>query len=244
MRRIAVAVLLLSAVFAPVARAAGAYVAWDECRGGGGASARTFACDTNSGSDAIWVSFVPPAGITQLTGITATLEIAVAPLEVMPDWWSFKNTGACRQTSLGVGYDFVGVSSACADRWGGQAAGGIGGYSNPFLSYAFRSRCTVVVAVPPSAYGPVDANTEYNAFRLAIDHARTVGAGSCAGCEQAVCVVATSFQLYQPVEVEPVPVEAVTAPVSFVTWQSVIPECPAYVPVRNRTWGAIKTLYR
>ncbi|MCC6650192.1 MAG: hypothetical protein IT348_03470 [Candidatus Eisenbacteria bacterium] len=124
MRRIAIAVLLLSTVCVPVARAAGAKLAWSECLGGGGASARTFACDTNSGSDVIWASFVPPPGIAQLTAVEVVVEVGVAPLEVIPDWWQFRNAGTCRQNSLSIGFDYVGVPSGCADYWSGQAAGG------------------------------------------------------------------------------------------------------------------------
>ncbi|MCC6650193.1 MAG: hypothetical protein IT348_03475 [Candidatus Eisenbacteria bacterium] len=101
-----------------------------------------------------------------------------------------------------------------------------------------------MIALPPGSYGPVDENIEYNAFRLAIDHAGTLGTGSCAGCSQSACVAVSSFRLFHPTEVEPVPIELMNAAIPMIMWQGTIPECPGYIPTRNRTWGSVKTLYR
>jgi hypothetical protein len=42
------------------------------------------------------------------------------------------------------------------------------------------------------------AGQEYTAFRIGINHARTIGAGSCAGCAESVAVQFRSLRLTQP----------------------------------------------
>ena len=76
----------LLALVTDVASAAGVSLAWNNCLGGGGVTNRTFACNTNSGSRSLYVSFVPPADITRIVGIEAVIDIE-AGASTLPDWW-------------------------------------------------------------------------------------------------------------------------------------------------------------
>jgi hypothetical protein len=55
--------------------------------------------------------------------------------------------------------------------------------------------------------------------------------------------VLNSVTLY---DFEGVVLEELTNPLdqSFVTWQAGIPNCPGATPAPNRTWGALKAMYR
>ena len=89
---------------------------------------------------------------------------------------------------------------------------------------------------------PVPQGVEAYCFKLTIDHAKTIGADACAGCLEGVCVVLNEIKLNenQPWE------RVITNPLSrnYVTWQGGIPDCPGATPVRNTTWGRVKSLYR
>ena len=62
--------LLALALFAaPAARAVeGVNLRWDQCYGDAGAQNKSFACDTNTGTETLLGSFVLGAGIVQMGG--------------------------------------------------------------------------------------------------------------------------------------------------------------------------------
>ena len=113
----AIAVLALAAacVPPPAHAAVQAMLAWDRCLENGGTVTRTFACDTNEGSETIVGSFVPPAGITDMNGLEVVIDMLTTPETAWPDWWAFKNTGACRQSALSLQFDFQ--SGEARFRW-------------------------------------------------------------------------------------------------------------------------------
>lgn len=236
--------ILLSAVLSLCAStvfAAGIKLAWDDC---GGPIDRTFTCDTNSGSHAIFGSFVAPAGVTRMTANEIVVDMVTAGA-LMPQWWEFKNAGSCRQNALAITFDgTASASGACADYWAGQAAGGIGAYRTDLAPN--RRRIVAVCAVPPSFAGPVDADAEYFSFRLLITNAKTAGAGACGGCSEPVCLVLSQIKLTQPVGFGDFPLTNAAGGNFYVTWQggSVHGGCPAATPTRNTTWGTVKALYR
>lgn len=240
MKRWIVLCALLS-LCASTALAAGIKLAWDDC---GGPIDKAFACNTNAGNNFIFGSFVAPAGVTRLTANEIVIDMASAS-PVMPAWWEFKNTGACRQTALSIGFDGTTSSSGqCADYWGGQAAGGIGAYRTDLGGN--RRRIVAVCAVPPSAAGPVTADAEYFSFRLLVNNTKTVGAGSCGGCAEPVCLVLSQIKLTQPLGFGDFPLTNAAGGNFYVTWQGggVFGGCPAATPTRNTTWGSVKALYR
>ena len=161
----------------------------------------------------------------------------------LPSWWSFKNVGSCRPTSLTASANFTGGVYSCGDPWLGGASGGLTSYITNYFGDARRVHIDVVYAVPQANAAQLDSPNEYLGFMLKINGAKTVGTGACDGCLTPVCVVwnwlgldglngtyiHTSFPLDH----------------NYVTWQGGVVSggCPAATPVRNRTWGQLKSLY-
>jgi len=231
------AAVLLAA--GPASAQTGINLSWDDC-GTFGTAAKMFACDANGDSSILVGSFsVPYPQASCIVGVTSILDLQVSGSSV-PDWWMFKNAGSCRQTSLRASGDFWGGPQSCFD-WNG-------GCGLVWMAYdvgqggANRARITVMIAMPCTWCLPAPVSAEIYAFRLILRHDRTVGTGVCAGCQEGVCIVLNSVR---PVNAGgdlgeiSVPLER-----NYVTWQDGTPACPAAVPVRAKTWGAVKALYR
>lgn len=215
---------------------------WGGCSDGG-ASALTFNCASNSGTAGTLVgTVVLPGAMPTFTGLTAVVDVAVdAPS--LPAWW-LTNTGECRANAIAISFDPNNNASNCfTDAWGG---------TNP----------TAVSAIQPGIHGPnwVRVNgaaalaagseislpadgTEYYVFRVTISRAKSTGTGSCAGCNVGACIVLNEIKLSQPLGIGD---RTVTNPATsnFAVWQGGLAQCPIPTPAQNRTWGAVKNLYR
>lgn len=239
-------VLLLSVVLAmpALAQHGAAHLMWSDCASGG-TNARTFACTTNSGTDALILSFQPANAADSIYRFETALTIGDLDFSVLPDWWSFVPVTGCRRASLTSSASFTSVSGACEDPWMGR------GFSLATVTPQYvndagvhQLRVNVVVDIPYSAAVPLDPATEYFAARLAINHQKTVGAGSCAGCAQSMCISISTGASYTVAN----PANPTRSPLwsdhgSSVVWNG-ITSCERFVPVRNATWGTIKSLYR
>jgi len=258
--------LALPALAAPalvVTPPPGVNLRWDNCYLDGGAINKTFACDTNAGTERLVMSFVLPADMASVSGqeIRATI-VAASP--TLPNWWLFKNVGTCRQTSLAYSSALPPGSVNCVDWSGGTEAGGIGAYSVGFNGQPNSARVTIAEAVPVTGLETLFAGQEYFACSLLINHAKTVGTGACTGCDQPVCLVIESLNVTTPVLANNVYIAGgANGPGSeFARWQgaletshafscTVMSGCthdfscvPAVTPTRSSTWGAVKSLYR
>ncbi|HXJ67447.1 MAG TPA: hypothetical protein VNM39_00960, partial [Verrucomicrobiae bacterium] len=74
---------------------------WNDCWGDGGAANRSFACNTNSGSQLLVGSFISPFAVPGVVRHDVLVEVALNAASV-PAWWMFRNAGTCRQYSLTV----------------------------------------------------------------------------------------------------------------------------------------------
>ena len=235
--------LLLAALSlaASPALGAGVNLAWNDC-GQAGQVNRSFACNSNTGTHTLVGSYVPPAGMTAVTGAEVVMRLVSASASY-PAWWQFKNVGSCRQTSLTANADFSAGPYSCADYWAGQAAGGLSLYQVISSSIPTRAKLLMVYAVPPNLAMPVSEELEYYAFKLSINSAKTVGTGACDGCLDPVCIVLNEIKLTQPVGVGNYRLQN-PALSYYATWQGGVVSggCPAATPARNRTWGAVKSL--
>jgi hypothetical protein len=71
-----------------------------------------------------------------------------------------------------------------------------------------------------------------------------VGAGACGGCAGSVCLVIQMLNVTTPVLGNNMFLSGGTTPGSnMATWQGSGADCNL-VPVRNRSWGEVKALYR
>lgn len=237
----------LLAFSATAASAAGINFGWGDCGAAPTTANKSFACTSNTLSGAIMVgSFIPPAGTTAITGAEIVIDLQSAS-PTLPAWWQFKNTGTCRITAFSPSADFTGGPALCNDYWAGQAFGGFTQFDPAIVPGALnRARVKVLYAVAPASAGPVDETLEYGAFKVSFNGTKTVGTGACAGCLDPVCIVLNEIQLTQPAGVGNYRIQN-PAERNYATWQGGaigLGGCPAVVPSQNRTWGAVKSLYR
>lgn len=263
MRRTLLAALLLMCLTPAAHAAQGMNLRWNSCLADGGVRNRTFACNTNTGSEQLFLSFKLDSAFAPVTGIEFSLQLTT-PAGPPGSWWQFKNVGTCRQTALSASAIGFPSGPSCVDYWQGQASGGL----TAFLFSPFPpSRMLGVFAVPEQAWAALDPGTEYYAARLAITHAKTVGTASCQGCLDPVCIGLERIKLTRPAGVGNLTLSTETETnSSTVNWQGgsagsthvvdiryfgdqIIDDsrrdltCAAAVPARNGTWGSIKSLY-
>lgn len=219
-----------------------AHLAWDDC-GAAGRLTRTFACDTNVGSEQLVVSFVPPA-VAAFTGIEVGIRFW-PPAASLPSWWAL-SAGGCRATSLRSS-PFAPGFSACPDPW----------TSEMFWTADLNTATQELRAFADLNKGQehaLEAGVEYHGLRFTFNHAKSAGAGACAGCSMPVGMYLSRLRLqlgppdptfeYPLTEVPYVNWQCEGTPVVsqgvVVGWS--FPGCAT--PARTPTWGRIKTLYR
>lgn len=238
MKRLLLMFVALIAFAAP-AGAQGLNLKWDDC---GGPSNKNFACSSNTAAaHKLTGSYVAPPGVNQMSGNESVLDFS-SLLATLPAWWQVRGTGQCRQGALTAN---VGTPGTCAqDFWAGNGAGGIGAYTVGFQGTPNRARLVMAFAVAADFIGPVADGIETYAYTLQISNVKTVGTGACADCDKPVCIVFNSIKLTQPVGVGDFIIGNPTSLISNqATWNSNGADCVA-VPTINRTWGAVKALYR
>ena len=241
--------LLAGLLFGSVATAApaGVNLSWDACTSEGGVQSKTFACDTNSSTKTMWGSFVLAADQNDFIGVEITLDIQTQS-DSLPNWWRFMNAGACRQNALSVNFLFdtdPGVD--CVDPWSGQATGGLGSYHTYWTTpqvpggKANTARIRIVAALPSTQPMLLAAGTEYYCFKLTLSAARTVGTGSCGGCDVPACILLSQIGTVRGDGTR----EDLTSPssVNLLTWQSG-EICSAAFVTPNVTWGQIRSVLR
>jgi hypothetical protein len=247
---------LLLALTASMASAAGGVnLRWNVCFGDGGTANRTFACTSNAGAEALIGSFELGADLTQVSGLEIVIDIATAGA-TLPAWWEFKNVGTCRSASLGMAGAIGTLGPNCIDWSQGAPAGGLAAYNIGTGAGANTARIIGGIAqgLPLS---DLVAGQEYFAFNTSINHAKTVGTGSCAGCSLGACIVLNSIKAATPPTAgQPSRDVTISGPTNgtdsnFATWQGGGgissgrgTGCPAATPTHKTTWQQVKTLYR
>ena len=257
MKKVTLLCGLLLAMSATIASASGVGLRWDACLSDGGSVNKAFACNVNTGSNTLVGTFMlDAAGLAQTSGNEVVIDIASAS-NPLPAWWQTK-TGFCRAaTSLGMNFVISGSAANCVDWALGGSAGGIGAY-NIGARGANTARIVAALAVPPTSLQDLVGGQEYFSFNILINHLKTVGAGSCAGCTDPVCIVFNSINLTTPILANNIKLTGASNGTdgNYCTWQGgagvvVNPYpggaggsgCPQATPTRNATWGQVKALY-
>src|SRR5438093_13436285 len=179
--RIAALLSLLACVALP-AFAGVTNLRWNACRGDGGSLNRNFACDTNSGSEPLVATFVPPFAVDSVVAIEAHVNLAFAG-GVLPAWWEFTAGGNCRPSSLSISLQLPALASSCVD-WADGTRDALWTYT----SSANTARLSVLSPFFPGPPFDLAAAQEYLAFVGIINHQKSVGTGSCSGCLIAACM--------------------------------------------------------
>ncbi|MCC6349324.1 MAG: hypothetical protein IT347_06995 [Candidatus Eisenbacteria bacterium] len=242
MKKTAILTLAMLALGASLASAAGGlYLHFNGCTLDGGTSSATFACDVNTGSEVLFASVVIPENMPMFTATSAIVD-ATVDAAALPDWW-LTAPGQCRANAVTMSFDPSLLATACGDIWQGSINLSVF-QAQQFLHGPNTVRFNGGAAIPAGSEISLvaDGTTELNVSRLNISHTKSTGAGSCAGCNVGVCLTLQECYLQQPAGF---PVYRVTTPVNAVVALNSSPvQCQGATPTRNRTWGAVKGLYR
>ena len=252
---------------APCAHAAGLNLRWDHCYGDAGVANKAFACDVNTGVERLVMSLELDAPVSDVAGVEFRV-VRVSASPAMPPWWQFRNSGSCRLSAEALVTSVPSGTVNCVDWGGGFEVSGIG---NDTLSTFLPNQAAMngVAAVPGTSLASLSAGTEYFMGTVQINHARTIGTGSCPGCDVPVCLVLASLNVVTTANGNNVWLTqgAHTAASQVATWQGgqvqnleniCVPpgtfervcytqlDCLASQPVnlRTSTWGQVKSLYR
>jgi hypothetical protein len=240
---------LVLAVSAPPAMAAGVNLNWNDCIAAAPVTNVTFACNVNTAANTMVGSFVPPAHIDSVCATEIQLNLR-SQGPVLPAWWDFTT---CRAGALTRDFNFSGGPFNCSDHWAGNVALSdlqyqIGTSGPNTATIKLLAAVAGEFCSGPTQTG-VDPGIEYYGFKLTVLRTKTVGTGLCAGCPEPVCVVLNEVKLYSPARGTSDVFVTLNNPdvQGHVTWQGGAiggAGCPAATPTRNKTWGAVKTLYR
>jgi hypothetical protein len=224
------------------------FLTWGDCALGGGLSSIAPPCDTESGSQVLYVAFSLGQPVDQVLGIETVVDIQ-SEATTLPDWWHFEPAGpilpaGCHEGALEASRSFT--ETACVDPWAGTTGdalvqdfmpGAPGGRDSQA-----RIRATVsIVATEPAL--TLEAARQYYGLKLILSNR---GTAACTGCDKAACLVLNSIWLKRPgvpggdvLLTTPGPLDA-----NWARWRGASGlDCTA-VPVRRSTWGQVKSLYR
>jgi hypothetical protein len=158
----------------------------------------------------------------------------------------FKNAGFCRANAMSTA--LIPLSKVnCANPWSQQESPTFDLYQTNFGGNPARARILCSTSVGGANAADVAPGTEYYTQVMSMSFAKTVGTGLCAGCLDPVCLVLNDLQLNQ-ISGSAGGSPHLTSPITsnFITWQggAVGGGCPGATPTINRSWGAVKSLYR
>jgi hypothetical protein len=237
----------LLAMTATLASASGVELAWNQCFGQAGAlSVRTSACASNTGNQAMYASFRPPAGVAKLEGLEAFIDYQVLGGSV-PCWWNFA-VGQTRNAALTTLHvtptDVNGAPVVlCDNHYFLDNNGGGGG--GMVVTGVDRGQLKGLVAIGAGSGLPVTQDAQQYGMGFRITNVSTTG-GTCPGCLNQACFVLntinlTSFGVPNVVLQAPHPGSE-----NWISWQGTSAQtgCPGATPTRNATWGSVKSLYR
>lgn len=233
---------LVGAILVVAAPSAHAQIdlAWNNCFGVGNASdVKTYACDGSL--DGIYQYLVPtltPTFDIPFRSMDAILEFR-SPSGTLPDYWRIWGTG-CRPGVFSAAGTVAGVGNTtdCPYVYGSlsvfMASDGVPGGAGPdFIRMQFGATSGSLVTL--------QAGKTYRAGVVRID---PVLDPACTGCAEDVCVRLVSINL-DPIQY-PGTAVTLTTPLhrNYVSWQGPPGLCAGATPLRDRTWGSVKALYR
>ena len=238
-KAILVCALLLAT--ATAASAAGLNLRWQACAGDAGTQNRTFACTNNTGTSVMVGSFVLDADLPQVNGDELVVDLASAG-PTLADWWKFVGAGTCRQLSLSIAAQ---DGAACPDMFSLAGSMNIAAYQMG-LHGPNSARILCVNAVQAAAVADLLGSQEYGIAKWTFNHQKSVGTGSCAGCQTPVCITFNSANITTEGNLRNTKLTSEASLGSnYITWQGGGgTNCPAATPTKNATWGSVKSLYR
>lgn len=240
--RVLAASLVLLVCFSS-AHAAGLRLSWEECPEGNGQTLKQSSCNAQFAIESLVSSMELSAPVDSVIGMEIVIDL-VSDSATLPDWWRYE-PGGCNAGTMSASGDFSALG-ACGIPWNSTATGLVQAWwGGQPRGGANQARLIFTVFVSPTQKVSLDAATPYYAGIVRLTHSRSSGANACAGCTVPVCLVLNSVQLLRlpGASVEAVQIVNSGGTGNWASWQGTTADCNL-VPVRNRTWGAIKSSYR
>jgi hypothetical protein len=250
------------ALTATAALAGGLNFNWGfECYTDGPITDKVWACNSNSNGTltvptyhTMTVSFKPTVSHEIVIATDVVIDGQTTAL-VIPAWWQFANSGACRINALSNNSGYGGTMASCSDAFGGLGSGGVTYYGDPSVAtiptpqpIGNRARIKATWAIAAASAQPVDASIEYFAMNIKVTNEKTngvIGTTKCDGCLTPMNWVLNSIvPAYTDAGV--LSDEVINTPIAnqCIAWQGGGTGLCAATPAKNTTWGQVKSLYR
>lgn len=228
-------------------------IRWTDCEGDGGVDNITFACASNVGNRAFQTAVTLTTDLLDVLSTEITIDLVGQNAPVLPPWWSLRDNATlgylgCRPIGSTQAITIAAFDGAsCPDMFALAGSMNIAGFI-PDKVIVGSGRILSVNAVPstsPVALVLADnpaGNGTWNTGRFNLNSQKTVGTPSCAGCTEPVCIVLNSVNITTVGNLNNRLCSG-GAPLDRVTWQGAGADCQS-VPVKNVSWGRVKSLYR
>ncbi len=263
MKKILLLGIALLALTASAAFAAGLDITWDACnQGAGRTSAKTFDCAGGAPSK-LYYCFQSPISSSTFFGMDFLTDVEINDAAILPQFWHWE-AGGCNANALTISSDRPLAQCPRATHvnlWGtgGNPSGLITAYG---AGIGGANRARISMTVTRAASDPIDITAGTNYFGCILtfnmDNASELG-GTCAGCPSSATIVWVLATLFSTAASSIGP-EVTSTPFSG---PGLVSDCATVnggfcctipgsglpfrincTPVLDRTWGALKTLYR
>jgi hypothetical protein len=197
----------------------------------------TIACVLCSGTAFVAFSSVilPADTLRSFVGITSTIDIQ-SPTSSLPDWWSSR----CNPNNIAFATDAAG---SCPMLWDNGPIPYAWVTRYPGVGGANRERIVISALLDSTMAYDLggDGQTELSVYRFLVIKNRIL---TCAGCAAPVCLTLNEV-CFHSLASDATAFLRITAPITNNTITVNDPTaCAGATPVRNRTWGTLKGLYR
>lgn len=253
MKKVTILAVAMLSLSASLALAGGVNISIGDCGSGTLSNAATNTCASNTGSIfAAYGSVVIPAVTkSSFVGSMSIIDIQTNDATI-PDYW---RADACRSTAFSLSADgSISTTTCAATLWDTATPAGsnITALSNSTQASIPLNRERLLlgsVLFPTDVYNLTgDNSTEMVVFKLTVGKAKSVGTGACTGCATGACIVLNEIQLQGMNDNGQQDYLHITQTLNnnHISYNASagLPTCPDAVPVRNRTWGSVKALYR
>lgn len=224
---------------------AGVDLLWDTCAPGGVAT-KTLVC-SDGNANVLYASWEQPVTLSgNFIGVDYTWDVQTQAAAT-PAFWDFNtptSAASCNFFYL-LQKNRAGCTTA-SNLWGfnGGSATASFNYGAQFNGVPNRGRC--VGSVVRSAASPTTANAGTSYYLLHLELYGDAESNGCPGCTQPAAIVfnqATLLSLGNGAEAAPIPVTGPGLVSNCASANGGDTICGA-TPTQNKTWGALKSLYR
>ncbi len=238
--KVALSSVALLAILAAAAHAqAGINLLWNDCAAGGGVSEMAFACDSSFGEPFLAViSVVLSDDVQQCIGVTAAVQACFGS-PTLPPWWQTR-FGQCRFDAITISLDSQPDASSCPDFWQGAPVTQVSSVGQESVDGTLLQ--LNAGAAMDTTLSLVADGRELTLGRVVVRRSRTTGPSACAGCSDPAWMSLRAVGLHTLQGLGDRWLTAASTN-NVVAWNaSWTYTCT--VPTANRTWGAVKSLFR